>query len=124
MSLSLSIHTRREFILVCLKFSINFYMVNCRQCRRLFEFHKRIDCNFQVDMLVAEVEALKVIVKSPISSSSQVTHLTTVTPQRTSLASRFLGSTRKCIRLLHIFLHSSNIYSFFLFFSFGFVALL
>ncbi|EJW81495.1 hypothetical protein WUBG_07595 [Wuchereria bancrofti] len=41
---------------------------------------------------MAEVEALKVIVKSPVSSySSQVTQIS----QRTGLASRFLGSTRR-----------------------------
>ncbi|VDN94800.1 unnamed protein product [Brugia pahangi] len=70
---------------------------------RLSELQNHIDSEVQelteklvqVDMLMAEVEALKVIVMSPVfSSSSQVTHI----PQRTGLALRFLGSTRNCTR--------------------------
>lgn len=58
--------------------------------------------HFQVDVLSAEVEALKIIVKSP-AASAQVAHLTMATPQRSSLASRFLGGTRMCaIRLVKI----------------------
>lgn len=56
---------------------------------------------YMVYMLVAEVEALKVIVMSPVSSSSsQVTHIS----QRTGLALRFLGSTRNCTRFFCNFL--------------------
>ncbi|VDO33953.1 unnamed protein product [Brugia timori] len=61
-------------------------MVNDAESRRA----KAEKLLLKVYMLVAEVEALKVIVMSPVSSSSsQVTHIS----QRTGLALRFLGST-------------------------------
>ncbi|KAL3994425.1 GDP/GTP exchange factor Sec2p family protein [Acanthocheilonema viteae] len=70
-------------------------MVNDAESRRVKAEKLLAESHLKVDMLVAEVEALKIIVKSPLSSTSQVTHLTAVTPQRTGLASRFLGSTRR-----------------------------
>lgn len=69
-------------------------------------------------MLAAEVEALKILVKSPISSVSQVTHSTTATPQRTGTPtnrlSRFLGNKRKFTHHLRI-LRTSDCFSFPLF---------
>ncbi|CAG9536791.1 unnamed protein product [Cercopithifilaria johnstoni] len=70
-------------------------MVNDAESRRAKAEKLLAESHLKVDMLMAEVEALKIIVKSPISSTSQITHLTGITPQRTSLASRFLGSTRR-----------------------------
>uniref|UniRef100_A0A0R3S3J0 Sec2p domain-containing protein n=1 Tax=Elaeophora elaphi TaxID=1147741 RepID=A0A0R3S3J0_9BILA len=74
-------------------------MVNDAESRRakaeklLAESHLKVR---QVDMLVAEVEALKIIVKSPMSSTPQVTHhLTSTIRQRAGLASRFLGNARR-----------------------------
>uniref|UniRef100_A0A8R1TK61 GDP/GTP exchange factor Sec2 N-terminal domain-containing protein n=1 Tax=Onchocerca volvulus TaxID=6282 RepID=A0A8R1TK61_ONCVO len=70
-------------------------MVDDAESRRAKAEKLLAESHLKVDMLIAEVEALKVVVKSPISSSSQITHLTNVTPQRTGLASRFLGNTRR-----------------------------
>ncbi|EJD75858.1 hypothetical protein LOAG_17070 [Loa loa] len=71
-------------------------MVNDAESRRAKAEKLLVESHLKVDMLVAEVEALKVIVKSPISSySSQMAHLTAMTPQPTGLASRFLGGTRR-----------------------------
>uniref|UniRef100_A0A915PP14 GDP/GTP exchange factor Sec2 N-terminal domain-containing protein n=1 Tax=Setaria digitata TaxID=48799 RepID=A0A915PP14_9BILA len=68
-------------------------MVNDAESRRVKAEKLLAESHLKVDMLVAEVEALKLIVKSPISSY-QVAHLATPTP-RTSLASRFLSGTRR-----------------------------
>ncbi|VDK69167.1 unnamed protein product [Litomosoides sigmodontis] len=72
-------------------------MVNDAESRRAKAEKLLAESHLKVDMLAAEVESLKILVK-PISSVSQVTHLTAITPQRTGTStnrlSRFLGNKR------------------------------
>ncbi|VDN03868.1 unnamed protein product [Thelazia callipaeda] len=69
-------------------------MVNDAESRRAKAEKLLAESHLKVDMLIAEVEALKVIVKSPTTSKS-FTNFALFTPQRTSLASRFLGTTHR-----------------------------